>query len=211
MKVLIIGSGTIKKTKIIKTYSTFSDYIICADGGASYALRENIKPNLILGDLDSIDNDDLDVIRKENINIKKYPTNKDKTDMELAIEEALKAGAKEITMMGAIGTRLDHTMCNIMLLYPLLKRNIKAKIVDENNVIYMINKRIKINKNKKKYISIIPLFSNIYGVSTKGFKYEVKNQEFKLFSTLGISNELLEDEGEINIDKGICLVINSKD
>lgn len=211
MKILIIASGSAVNYKTIKELFEEADYIICADGGATHLSKVNLIPDVIIGDLDSIEQEVLSLYGGKEVEFKTFPAKKDKTDFELSIDYALELGASELIITSATGTRLDHTIANIMLLYPLLMKGVKAKIIDNNNEIYMVNDSMQLKKEEYTYVSIIPLFDNVLGVTTKGFEYETEGIDFKLASTLGISNSLVAEEGSIKIDKGVCLVIKSKD
>lgn len=211
MKVIIVGSGKIRNTEKLVSVCSDSDYIICADGGAVAVSEVNLVPDIIIGDLDSIEKDVLNKYKKLNIKFNKYPSKKDFTDMELCIDHALGIGAKDITIMGGTGSRLDHSLANIFLLYRFLKNNISGKIIDDNNEIFMINKNVEILKDDKDYVSIIPLSNIVYGITTDGFEYETNSINLNFGSAKGISNKLNKERGKIQIQDGLCLVIKSKD
>ncbi|MTI69945.1 MAG: thiamine diphosphokinase [Firmicutes bacterium] len=211
MKVLIIGSGSDLNSNLIKENLEGVNSIICADGGAKLLFKNEIIPNIIIGDLDSIDNELVDYYKYKEVSFKTFPRKKDKTDLELSIDYALSLGAKDITIIGATGSRLDHTIANVMLLYPIFKKGVAAKIVDNNNEILLVSKSAKITKTGNNYVSLIPLFKDAEGVTLKGFEYETKKLDFKFGSTFGISNKLKEKEGIIEIKSGICLLIKSRD
>ncbi len=93
-----------------------------------------------------------------------------------------------------------------------LENNIKAVIVDRNNEIQLINKKTIIKKdNKYKYISIIPLTTEVTGVTLKGMKYSLNNYNLKIGNSLGISNEQIEENAEIELSSGILIIIKSRD
>lgn len=207
---IIISSGDLD-IEILKKVKLISDIIICADGGTNHLYKAGILPDMIVGDLDSIDQQVLDYYKNKQISIYKFPKDKDKTDTEIAIDYALDKGVSEIIFLGVTGSRLDHTIGNIMLLYRLLKQNIKAKIIDAHNEIYVIDDKLELEKEESTYVSIIPMFGDIKEVTLKGFKYETDKMEFKSEHTLGISNEIEKEKGQININGGTCLVVKSRD
>lgn len=188
-----------------------SDIVICADGGANNLYQTDIVPDMIVGDLDSLDYDTLMYFRELEVLFYKFPSEKDKTDTELATEFAIKKGVKEIILLGVTGTRLDHTLANILLLYKLLQENIKAKIIDGSNEIFIVDKVITIEKEENTFVSFIPLFEKVKGVTMSGFKYLTQNIDFDRGSTMGISNQVKDKAGHIDIKDGIALVIKSRD
>jgi thiamine pyrophosphokinase len=211
MKYLIVSNGSIKDIELIKQIAQRTDFIICADGGIKHLFKANILPDLVIGDLDSISEDERLEISKRNIKVLKYPTKKDKTDTELAIDYAIENDAEEILLLGATGTRLDHTIANIMILFRLLRLGIKGCIIDSHNEVYIVDSELELQQKEDTYVSIIPLMNDAIGVTLKGFEYETENKDFKMSSTLGISNRIIYEKGYINIKKGPCLVIRSRD
>lgn len=211
IKILIVSNGTIDDMSMLEELVKQSDYIICADGGTRYFYEKNMKPDVILGDFDSLEEKILKDMKDKEIDFFKFPVNKDKTDTELAVEYAVQKGAKDITLLGATGSRLDHTLGNIMLLREFVDKNIKIRVLDSHNEVYMIKDSITLDKKENTFVSIIPITDTVKGVTLKGFKYETNNTDFKLGSTFGISNEIIDKVGHITVNDGICLVIRALD
>ncbi len=211
MKGLIISSGTIKDYTKLKNEINNSDFILCADGGIEHLIKLKVVPDLVLGDFDSISKSGLDYINKNNIPIFRFPSIKDDTDTALALDYLLDKGFDEITFMGVTGTRMDHTMANILLLSTLLERGIKGKIVDDNNIIQLIDKYLEIEYMEGSFISIIPINEDGLVVSLEGFFYNLDRETIKFGSTYGISNRLIENLGKIIIHSGKALIFISND
>lgn len=211
MKALILASGSIKDYNILKSQAKISDFILCVDGGVDHILKTDFLPDIVLGDLDSISLEGLNFIEKNKIQIKKFPSIKDSTDTELAINYLKSGNYKEITLMGVTGSRQDHTLANIFLLNSLLEKNISGKIIDSNNIIYLINDCLELKKIEGYYISIIPIEKDGILLTIDGFFYNLENTLIPFGSTLGISNKILKDYGKIKIHKGKALVFQSKD
>lgn len=213
MNTIIITGGKINKN-FVKEYLNINKYdiIIAVDKGLEISDVLGVKPNYILGDFDSVDKNILSKYQKENINIKELNPEKDLTDTHSAIDLAINLKSKKITILGAIGTRIDHTMANIHVLKIAIEKNIDIKIVDKNNEITLINKTTQIPKDENyKYISLIPLTTKVENVTLKGFKYLLNNATLNIGDSLGISNEQIAENAEISFDKGILIVIKSKD
>lgn len=211
MKIIIISNGTIENKDVLINAIEDADYIICADGGAKYFYDIDKSPDVIVGDLDSIDDETLSIMKESNIKFHRFPTKKDKTDTELAMDYAVEMGAREITLLGAIGTRLDHTLGNIMLLKKLLRKGIKARIINSHNEVYIMKDSLSLEGNGKDYVSLIPLTEVVRGVTLRGFEYETTDKDFLMDSSFGISNKIIDGKGEINIKEGVCLVIKAQD
>lgn len=210
-KGLIVASGKINDLNMLKEQIDLHDYILCADGGIRYLYEMNTDIDAIIGDLDSVDEKFSTFIKKNNISIIQYPVEKDETDTELAIEYLIEQECNNITLMGVMGSRMDHTLANILLLKRLSKMNIKGKIIDENNSIVLLSDYLKLERKKHHYISIIPITHSGVVVSLKGFYYPLKESLIEYGTTLGISNKIIDDVGEIFIKKGEALIIESRD
>ena len=138
---------------------------------------------------------------------------KDDTDTEYAIREAIRRGAMEIVVIGATGTRIDDVLGNISLLGIGLEEQIKISLVDEHNRIRMINQPLTIRKAEQygKYVSLIPFSEKVSGVTLRGLKYPLTDYTMGGFNSLGISNEIVSDEASISLSSGQLIVIESKD
>ena len=213
MKTLIITGGKINKN-FAKKYlkSNKYDIIIAVDKGLETIDYLKLQPQYVLGDFDSVNTKILEKYKKQNIKIIKLNPEKDLTDTHSAIDLALEIKSTEITILGAIGTRLDHTMANIHILKQALDKNIKAKIVNEKNEIELIDKEIIIKKDDNyKYVSIIPLTTNVTGITIEGMKYIINDYTLSIGDSLGVSNEQIDKDAKISIKIGILVVIKSKD
>lgn len=213
MKTLIITGGKINKN-FAKKYlkSNKYDIIIAVDKGLETIDYLKLQPQYVLGDFDSVNTKILEKYKKQNIKIIKLNPEKDLTDTHTAIDLALEIKSTEITILGAIGTRLDHTMANIHILKQALDKNIKAKIVNEKNEIELIDKEIIIKKDDNyKYVSIIPLTTNVTGITIEGMKYIINDYTLSIGDSLGVSNEQIDKDAKISIKIGILVVIKSKD
>ena len=212
VETIIISGGNIneefaKRVILSKKYKN----IISADKGLEVLDKCNIKPDYIIGDFDSLDEKILKkYVDDESIKIIKLNPEKDYTDTNMALKLAIELESTDITIIGAIWTRLDHTLANIHILKEALEKNIECKILNENNNITLINKDVTIKKEHP-YISLIPLTTTAEGVTLKGFKYPLNNATLKIGESIGVSNEQVEDNAKIELDSGILIVIQSKD
>lgn len=194
MKTLIILNGELKSPDFLNSLSKEFDYIICADGGLNNAKKAEVMPDLLVGDLDSVINNDF---IGETI---KFPAEKDNTDCEIAIEEAKKRGADKIVLTCALGGRCDHLLTNLLI----LKRYPEIEIKDVDLTVKFCEKKAKILKKSGKTLSLIPVEDMV--ATMNGFKYPAHDTEFKVGTSLGNSNVVLSDEAEIIIKKGCALI-----
>lgn len=213
MKAFIVSNGQMLDDDFyIKLFKKENpDYIICADGGIKHLKRLGIDPSVIIGDLDSITIDNLNFYKKKNIEIIKYPSEKNETDTQLAIQYAMSLPIKEIILVGVLGDRIDHSLGNIYLMESILKKGLKVSIINEKNKIYLIDKEIKIRGAKGNIISLLPYTDLVKGITSTGLFYPLKNKDMIKSNPFGISNVMVDSCIKISIQSGLLLVFLTKD
>lgn len=197
--VALVANGKIPHpTNLASKIQTYP-YLIAVDGGLNSCYALGLTPHLIIGDLDSAK---AEVISSfEKIPRKTFPKDKDKTDLELAIEHALEMGAKRMTVFGALGGRSDHLIFNVHLLsrYP-------GKLFFENDdeLLFVINKKVDLNCRVGQTLSLLPLNGPATGISTHGLKWELTNGTLDK-NFMGISNVALQSKVTIEVASGDLL------
>lgn len=133
--------------------------------------------------------------------------------MHVAVISALKHKPELITILGGTGSRIDHMLANIGLLALCRKQGVEAELIDETNKIKIVDKSYTFSKQQQfgKYVSFIPFAEPVKGVCLKGFKYGLDNVTVGKMESIGVSNEIKEEEGFISIDEGYMIAIESKD
>lgn len=184
------------------------DYVLCADGGYEAARRLGFKVDALIGDGDSGD-----MRGGDGVDILKLPIVKDCTDLHACAEAAVLRGARDVILLGATGGRLDHFLGNMGLLYYFAEHDINATIMDKDNEIFSYKKPCVLKPpHRYRFFSIIPLDSEISGVTLEGARYPLYNETLFRCETRGISNEPLSPEREtvIHIAKGSAMIILSE-
>lgn len=211
MRILIVSGGRAPSEKLLLEYLKDSEVIIGADRGCEVLIRYGVVPTYILGDFDSASKECIKKLEEMNVCKFKYKAEKDYTDTELAFKLALEKGATEIIMLGVTGSRYDHTLGNIGLLLKALELNITAKIVDDNNEIYLINKDTEFIGTYGDIISFQAYFETVKSLNIKGAKYELKNYDLKIGESITTSNEFLDKNIKVSFDCGTLMVLRTKD
>ncbi|MEG0309449.1 MAG: thiamine diphosphokinase [Eubacterium sp.] len=209
MKGIIFTNGSYLEVRFYLSY--LQKYpeamIICADGGTNFAKKAGIKPDLIIGDMDSVSQKILTQYTKEGVTILKASTHKNETDTELAVEYCIKKGFEEVVLFGALGDRLDHSFGNLYLLNRLLKAGIKGKIINEKNCIFLVEHQVELEVKKGDTVSILSFVDRSEGINLRGFEYPVTEGVMEHYLPgYGISNVALEEHPIISVKKGILLV-----
>ncbi|AZR72950.1 thiamine pyrophosphokinase [Anoxybacter fermentans] len=178
------------------------DTLICADGGAKFALQLGLKPDRIFGDLDSINPDVKERYEKMGIEFVLFPAEKDKTDTHLILDYLIAEGYKEVFVGGAFGGRPDHFMGNLVLLNYGHQYGVKVKLVSPTVEIQILEGELVIEGHKGDTFSLIPVDHVVRGVTLKGFKYSLTDAEIFRESTLAISNIIVSDQARVKIKEG---------
>ena len=190
------------------------DVILAADSGMEFLRREQIIPDIIIGDFDSVKPETLAYFRSfPEITWETLNPVKDDTDTEFAIRYALGHEASFITLLGATGTRLDHVLGNISILGIAEDAGVSIEMLDANNRITMHKTAFSIPKEKQfgKYVSLIPYGGEVKGLTLTGMKYPLSDAVLGLYNSLGISNEITGDVAEITFESGTLIAVESID
>lgn len=212
---MIVSGGSLNKEFVTKVVGQGRyDRILAADSGMNALYAAVVTPDIIIGDFDSADKKILAFFQQnKEIDFCTLNPEKDDTDTEFAIRESIRRGADSITIIGGTGTRLDHVLGNISLLGIGLEEGVRMELLDAHNRICMINHSVTLKKKEQygNYLSLIPYNGNVTGVTLKGLKYPLHDYTMGGFNSLGISNEIVDDEASIELTSGQLLVIESRD
>lgn len=213
-KILIISGGQVENAFLSdRVKETQYSMIIAADRGLMAADQLNLPLDFIVGDFDSVSETVLNKYHELSTPIDTFPREKDKTDTQIAIELALMHNPTSIDIVGATGSRLDHVLANIHMLMLPLQLAINAYIIDKSNKIYLKNESFSLKKREQfgDYVSLLPFSEKVSGLTLKGFKYPLDHITLSSGNSLGISNEIWEEEAQVDLSEGILVVIESRD
>lgn len=216
MQALIVTGGSIVDEftlDFIKQHSC--GLVIAVDHGMEFFYRCGLVPDYIVGDFDSVSPEILSYFQRDDFRVKvlHFQPEKDETDTELAIRTALHHKAERIYLLGAAGSRIDHMLGNIHLLGMAMEQEVECLMIDPYNCIRMLKTGLVLKKQEQygDYVSLIPFTPRVTGLTLKGFKYPLHNYGLECYHSLGVSNEILEEEAEISFEDGILLMVESKD
>jgi thiamine pyrophosphokinase len=207
MKVLIVTGGERPEKGLLKERAFSSSMIIAADRGAGYCLKAGILPDMVVGDMDSLPTVIEDELVSKRIEIRRFDCRKDMTDTQIAVDAAVEKGADEIEILAGIGSRFDHSLANVYLLYRAMNQGIKARIISGIHEIFLIEKQGVIKNETGTIISFLPLGHCVNGITLKGFEYEIDNTDMDISFPIGISNVICSDSAEVIVSDGILIAI----
>lgn len=211
MKVIIFTNGEYQNIVFYEEYlkEIKADYLICADGGANFVRELDLKPDIIIGDMDSITAETRAFFKE--IRFECYSSQKDETDTELAINHAIKLGADKVIILGGLGSRIDHCLANIYLLKRFMDVGIEAEIVNENNHIRLIGETTAFHFPIGTLVSILPIGGDVEGLTITGFEYPITEGQMTIDKPYGISNVTSKNTQRIVFKKGILMVVMPED
>jgi thiamine pyrophosphokinase len=209
MRAIIFANGNSVERETVQPWLDAETLIIAADGGARNALAIDLKPNVIIGDMDSFDPTDRPALEQSSARFIVHPTRKDYTDLELAIRYALDQQAAELIIFCALGGRWDQSLANLMLLTLPELRDVPTRIVDQQETIVVIRDRAEIAGRAGDTLSLIALAGDAHGVTIEGCEYSLYEAVLPFGATLGISNVLKESTARITVKDGIVLAIHT--
>lgn len=211
--ILIVTGGPVKESFCRRYIASGEwDLVIAADRGLELLRECAVDPDLILGDFDSADQQVVsDYEKRFPERIRRYPSKKDETDTELALEQAFACPQKRIHILGALGGRTDHMLANIQLLLRAVKKGRICYLVGESCRIYMTDRPIVIYKSEQTgtLISLLAYGKDVKDLTLKGFAYETDHLTLAADSSRGISNYLTDEKGAISFSEGIILIIET--
>jgi thiamine pyrophosphokinase len=203
---IIVGNGYLpRKSEINKLLSLGFDFLIAADGGANSTRKIGILPNLIIGDFDSISNENLEYYQKMGIKTEQLKRQND-TDIEKAIKYLISKKVSKAIIFGGSGDRLDHTFGNIGNLLKYYEK-IQLYLVHQKTIVNVLFGEISIKTQIGETISLYGL-DEFTKISTIGLKYELKNQALPFGEKDGTSNLAIQNPIKISSNGKILLMRN---
>lgn len=179
--------------------------VVCADSGADHALRLGLSPDFLVGDFDSIGSAAARLFR--NVPRQAHPSDKAKTDTQLAVEWALDRGFRSITIAGGIGDRFDHSLANAHLLAAIRRRGAEGVVTDGRQAVYLLQGELELIRPEGTVLSVIPLGARCQGLSLEGLRWELDRYDLELGDTRTISNEFTAAEARLRLEEGSALVV----
>jgi thiamine pyrophosphokinase len=187
--------------------------VVAADGGTNHCKTLGVMPDIIIGDIDSMMEDETSAYESAGVKVIRHPARKDETDLELALGYVQQVGITDVTILGGLGGRWDMTLANLLLLAHPRLGLLNIRFVDGTHELFLVKPgfRSLLTGKPGDVVSLIPLFGNVEGITTGGLEYPLNDETLALGETRGVSNVLVQEQAEVNIRQGLILcVINRK-
>ena len=206
---ILFVNGEIGNFSPVQKLMTENTCAIAVDGGLRHLFALKITPDLLIGDLDSVSAEQVDLLTRQGVEILRFPVEKDETDLELALLETTRRGYREIYLAGALGGRIDQTLANLFLL--LLPELVGSKVVviGDDQELFMIRDQAQISGQPGDIVSLIPLDGQVDGVTTRGLDYPLSKAKLYREHSRGISNVMNSTMASVKLSQGNLLCVHS--
>ncbi|MDR1204390.1 MAG: thiamine diphosphokinase [Peptococcaceae bacterium] len=208
-KCVIFAGGDLERPEVVKGRLTGREYVLAADGGARYALALGLTPRKVVGDMDTLGEDELRKLREMGSEILVFPKEKDESDTLLALRDAVESGYADIEIWGALGGRFDHSAANVVLLTHPLAAGARVRLLTWNQRIFLPERGEAIAGAPGDLISFFPMGEDVTGIQTRGLQYQPKDGKLKFNYVMGLSNVMLARECAISWAAGILLCVHT--
>ena len=205
MHALIFANGDLGHTECPSDV----DLVLCADGGMRNAAALGIWPDVVIGDLDSLPEGAMEMLEAHGVHVALHPRAKDETDLELALLYAAAHGARQATVLGTRGGRLDHELGNLLLLAHPDLRGIDVRFrADRQEALLVEGEKVLVGKPGD-LLSLLPIGGDAHGITTHGLEYALSDETLYLGRTRGISNAFVGSRATVRLGSGILLAIHT--
>lgn len=181
--------------------------VIAADGGLRLAARLGLDADIVAGDLDSVDADDLEAARAAGALVDTHPVDKDRTDLAIALDLALGYAPARVTVVGGHGGRLDHHLANLLLLGSDAYRDLTITAHMGPAHVTVVRGERQLEGERGALMSLVPVNGPAHGVSTQGLRFPLHDEDLHAGSSRGVSNEFDDDHASVRVREGVLLAI----
>ena len=210
LRAVIITNGQLTDPAGARQHVRAGDWVICADGGARHARAMGLVPDVVVGDLDSIDPGLRAELEATGARFEVHPARKDETDLELALRLAVAGGVAEIDVLAVLGGRLDQSLANLLLLARPEWASAKVRVIEGNEVAWPVRggQTATVTGAVGDTLSLVPLTSTVTGVTLGGVEWPLHDATLYFGSTWTISNALSAPTARLQVGEGLVLVVH---
>jgi thiamine pyrophosphokinase len=208
--IVIVSGGRLGDVEFFrkKMSQAGHDLLICCDSGARHLAAAGVTPDVLVGDMDSIESSRLaDYVRK-GVKIIQHPADKDFTDTALALDYAVGLHPERIHIWGALGGRMDHALANLFLLLKGKEAGIKICLLDEFCEAFIPDQEVNFENAAGCVVSLLALSPQVKGITLRGFAYPLTDGALTLSESRGISNVISANRASVYVRSGSLLVIH---
>lgn len=209
MTVLIFANGEIPNPAWIEPYFQSATVVIAANGGLRHLMALGRRPDVLIGDLDSLPPDARRFLGNGGTRLIARPADKDETDLELALLYATEQFGDPILLFGVLGGRLDQTIGNILLLAHPRLQNLPVRLVEQHEVAWLVTAETLIEGTAGDIVSLIPLGGDVTIAATSGLRWPLHDEILHFGLGRGLSNVLTGAVATVRVQSGLLLCVHT--
>ena len=204
---MVFLDGAYEEAGYYRAWAEGATLVVAADGGARFLLGEGLAPDVVVGDFDSLAQADAGRLARAGVEVVRHPTRKDQTDGELAVDEALRRGAGEIVLVGALGA-LDHTLGHLAILRRLVARGVAARLVAPQLTVRVLRApvRVVLDAAPGTRVSLAPLGGDAV-VTLERFDYPLRRGLLPADACLGLGNFVAAAGAVVEVHDGVVAAL----
>jgi thiamine pyrophosphokinase len=209
MRAVVVAHGDVLPSD--RAVIDAQDYVVAADGGALALEQWKLLPHLVVGDMDSLGDAGVERMARKGIPVAKFPAAKEESDLELAVAQAIAAGATEIVLLGALGgDRLDHETANLLLLADPGYDGVRIEARRGTLRIRAIRGEGSLSVGPvEAIVTLLPVNGDAEGVTTEGLRFPLRDETLRFGRARGLSNEVASLPATVTVRKGSLLVFET--
>jgi thiamine pyrophosphokinase len=210
LHIVVVANGELPPgyERAVRTLLERADLVIAADGALTHCRALGMWPSVLVGDLDSAPQELVAQAGEHGVEVREFPTDKDATDLELALEAARAAGATSISVIAAFGGRLDHELAAISLIASDQMNGIAVDAFDGRRHLMVVRGALDLNLSIGTTLSLVPWGGDVTGVTTRGLQWPLAAETLPFGTTRGVSNVAIDAQQFVSISDGVLLAIS---
>lgn len=213
MKALIVGAAPVLGSDVlVRELAAECDLVVAADAAAEWCIAAGVAPDIAVGDFDSALPGAVERLSQAHVDVRRFSAEKNKSDLDLAVDAARAAGATELVLSACTSARLDHTLGTVGTaaanadLHPVIREpHLNAWVIASG-----LHGCTRLALPPRTTVSVFAL-GEARGVTLGGFRYALNRATLGSLSSQGLSNVSVEDEATVSVESGTLLVITSRD
>lgn len=182
------------------------DLVVAADSGLHAAQALGIAVDLVVGDLDSVDPAELAAAQRTGTRVDRHPTDKDATDLELALDQLIGHRIDAAVLVGADGGRMDHLFGAVLSLCAPRYSAIRFDAwLGAARVLPVWDART-VRGTPGRHLSLLPVHGPAR-VHVTGVRWPLHGEVLEVGSSRGVSNEWAADDAVVTVEDGCVAVV----
>lgn len=206
---VIFAHGVFQPPRLGRAWFPDGAVLIAADGGAEHCLGLGWTPDILVGDFDSLAAETVEGLEAVGVEVIRHPTEKDATDLELAIQLAISRGLRDLLILGAVGDRWDQSLASFFLLERYAQATSSIRLLDGAQEAFLVRAGDQglLEGKPGDVVSLIPLLGDADGITTQSLAYPLRGERLHMGSTRGVSNALLSESASVTLQGGVLVCI----